>query len=137
MFKILRLYHLLRPQQAKHLKAKKEEGNLAFKKGNLPEALKLYSEALEIDPQNKATNAKLYFNRATVQARLSNNQEAIADCSQVGWCGDRRCRTHCKAAAQVRWGDVESGRRGHGAGGGGGSGSWIGVVLVDSSQSLL
>ena len=72
------------PQQAKHLKAKKEEGNLAFKKGSLAEALKLYSEALEIDPLNKATNAKLYFNRATVQARLNNNQEAIGDCSQVG-----------------------------------------------------
>ncbi|KAF0293586.1 DnaJ subfamily C member 7 [Amphibalanus amphitrite] len=70
-------------RQAKNLKAKKEEGNLAFKKGSMPEALQLYTEALEIDPLNKATNAKLYCNRATAQARLGNNQEAIADCSQA------------------------------------------------------
>ena len=57
-------------QKARVLKQKKEEGNEAFKSGKLSEAHKLYSEALEIDPCNKFTNAKLYFNRATVAAKV-------------------------------------------------------------------
>ncbi|KAJ8971833.1 hypothetical protein NQ317_011769 [Molorchus minor] len=41
----------------------------------------MYSEALEIDPLNKKTNAKLYFNRATALSRLSKTKEAIIDCT--------------------------------------------------------
>ena len=50
---------------------KKEEGNQAFRFGNLEEAYKLYSEALLIDPHNKYTNSKLFFNRATVCSKVS------------------------------------------------------------------
>ena len=57
-------------QRAKSLKQKKEEGNAAFKACNWSSAHELYSQALEIDPCNKATNAKLYFNRATVAAKV-------------------------------------------------------------------
>lgn len=45
---------------------KKEEGNAAFKAGNSQQAYDLYTEALQIDPNNVFTNSKLYFNRATV-----------------------------------------------------------------------
>jgi hypothetical protein len=34
------------------------------------QAYQLYSEALAIDTKNKLTNAKLYFNRATVAAKV-------------------------------------------------------------------
>ena len=57
-------------QRAKSLKQKKEEGNAAFKACNWSSAHELYTQALEIDPCNKATNAKLYFNRATVAAKV-------------------------------------------------------------------
>lgn len=50
-------------KRAKQLKNKKEEGNNEFKLCKFQEAVKLYTEALEIDPLNKKTNAKLYFNR--------------------------------------------------------------------------
>lgn len=50
-------------KRAKQLKKKKEDGNEAFKSFKFQEAVKLYTEALEIDPLNKKTNAKLYFNR--------------------------------------------------------------------------
>lgn len=50
-------------KRAKLLKKKKEEGNEAFKLCKFPDAVKLYTEALEIDQLNKKTNAKLYFNR--------------------------------------------------------------------------
>ncbi len=49
----------------------KEDGNAAFKSSNWSQAHELYTEALAIDPCNKATNAKLYFNRATVAAKVS------------------------------------------------------------------
>merc|ERR1712122_147879 len=51
--------------------------------GNLDEAYKLYSEALAIDPHNRSTNAKLYFNRATVAAKLKRTPESIADCDKA------------------------------------------------------
>jgi hypothetical protein len=52
------------------LKQKKEEGNEAFKVGRLSEAYSLYTEALKIDLNNKSTNAKLFFNRATVCSKV-------------------------------------------------------------------
>jgi len=70
-------------KKAKSLKTKKEEGNTAFKAGNLEEAYKLYSEALLIDPCNRITNAKLYFNRATVASKLKKTAESIADCDRA------------------------------------------------------
>jgi hypothetical protein len=57
-------------QRAKALKQKKEEGNEAFKAGRLSEAYDLYTVALKIDLNNKSTNAKLFFNRATVCSKV-------------------------------------------------------------------
>ncbi|KAF5305683.1 hypothetical protein FQA39_LY09172, partial [Lamprigera yunnana] len=68
-------------KRAKLLKKTKDDGNEAYKLCKFQEAINLYSEALTIDPLNKKTNAKLYFNRATVMARLTKLQEAIADCT--------------------------------------------------------
>lgn len=61
-------------QNAKALKAKKEEGNKAFKKCNYEAAYQLYTEALMIDPNNIKTNAKLYCNRATAGAKVISNK---------------------------------------------------------------
>lgn len=52
------------------MKQKKEEGNEAFKANKNTEAYNLYSEALSIDPNNTSTNAKLFFNRATVSSKV-------------------------------------------------------------------
>ena len=57
-------------QKAKLLKQKKDEGNAVFKSQKWTEAYDLYTEALQIDPCNKFTNAKLYFNRAIVAAKV-------------------------------------------------------------------
>uniref|UniRef100_A0A3B1K6Q8 DnaJ homolog subfamily C member 7 n=1 Tax=Astyanax mexicanus TaxID=7994 RepID=A0A3B1K6Q8_ASTMX len=70
-------------RNAKALKAKKEEGNRAFKEGNFEEAYDLYSEALTIDPNNIKTNAKLYCNRATVGSKLKKLEQAIEDCTKA------------------------------------------------------
>uniref|UniRef100_A0AAQ6IFE3 DnaJ homolog subfamily C member 7 n=1 Tax=Anabas testudineus TaxID=64144 RepID=A0AAQ6IFE3_ANATE len=67
-------------RNAKALKAKKEEGNKAFKDGNFEAAYDLYSDALTIDPNNIKTNAKLYCNRATVGSKY---EEAVRDYEKV------------------------------------------------------
>lgn len=58
-------------QNAKALKAKKDDGNKAFKEGNYKLAFELYTEALAIDPNNRKTNAKLYCNRGTVNSKVT------------------------------------------------------------------
>lgn len=60
-------------QRAKQLKQRKEEGNQLFKSHNWTKALEVYNEALLIDPFNKITNAKLYFNRAIVSAKVKQD----------------------------------------------------------------
>ncbi|XP_026277240.1 dnaJ homolog subfamily C member 7 [Frankliniella occidentalis] len=68
-------------KRARALVQTKESGNEAFKAGELQKAYDLYSQALLIDPLNTFTNAKLYFNRATVCSKMNKLQEAISDCS--------------------------------------------------------
>jgi tetratricopeptide (TPR) repeat protein len=48
----------------------KEAGNEAFKAGNFEEALRLYTQALERDPENKDVSSKLYNNRAAVLSKV-------------------------------------------------------------------
>lgn len=74
-------------QNAKALKAKKEDGNKAFKEGNYKLAYELYTEALGIDPNNIKTNAKLYCNRGTVNSKVRGGHHA----------GDLSCRS-CSSA---------------------------------------
>lgn len=70
-------------RRAKQLIQKKEEGNAAFKAGNAQGAYNLYTEALEIDPNNIFTNSKLYFNRATVCSKMGRKENAVEDCSKA------------------------------------------------------
>lgn len=70
-------------KRAKLLKKKKDDGNDAYKNCRFQEALNLYTEALAVDPLNKKTNAKLYFNRATVLSRLNKISEAASDCTSA------------------------------------------------------
>merc|ERR1712223_432891 len=70
-------------RKAKLLKQKKEDGNVAFKNGELNNAYDLYTEALQIDSCNKITNAKIFFNRATVLAKLNRVKESAEDCTSA------------------------------------------------------
>ncbi|CAO3663785.1 unnamed protein product [Umbelopsis ramanniana] len=70
-------------KKAKAMESQKEAGNAAFKAGRLQEAYDLYSSALEIDPENEGTNAKLYSNRAAVLQKQKKYQDALADCNKA------------------------------------------------------
>jgi len=68
-------------KRAKTLKQKKDDGNAAFRSGNLAAAYDIYCEALLIDSNNVFTNAKLYFNRALVSHKLNKLNQAVEDCT--------------------------------------------------------
>jgi len=61
----------------KRLVEVKTRGNTAFKAQNFDEACNIYTEALQVDPLNKITNAKLYFNRALARSKIK-----AADCDE-------------------------------------------------------
>jgi len=54
--------------------AKKNEGNAEFKKGNYTDAIKFYSEAIEIEP-----SAPILSNRAASYIALKKYNRAIDD----------------------------------------------------------
>lgn len=61
----------------------KEEGNSDYKAGRWQAAFDKYSSALEVDPTNRGTNAKLLQNRALCRLRLKQYNEAVADCDKA------------------------------------------------------
>uniref|UniRef100_A0A673AJT4 DnaJ homolog subfamily C member 7 n=1 Tax=Sphaeramia orbicularis TaxID=375764 RepID=A0A673AJT4_9TELE len=88
-------------RNAKALKAKKEEGNQAFKINNYEAAYQLYTEALAIDPNNIKTNAKLYCNRATAGAKLKKLNQAIEDCTSAIKLDDTYIKAYLRRCMQV------------------------------------
>lgn len=69
--------------KAKNLNEKKESGDNLFKAGKFHDAHKMYTEALQIDSLNSDFNAKLYFNRALMESKMGNHENAIADCAHA------------------------------------------------------
>ena len=49
----------------------KEDGNSKFKSGRYQEAIDTYTQALEIDPQNRGTNSKILQNRALCNTKVN------------------------------------------------------------------
>jgi len=70
-------------KRCKQLRQLKEDGNDKFRRGQYAEALAKYSEALQVDPLNKSTNAKIHFNRATVYSKLNQLSDTVADCTKA------------------------------------------------------
>merc|ERR550514_1132305 len=67
----------------KKLTRTKAAGTDAFKARKYPEALALYSEALEIDPTNVTEGSKLFYNRALVHSKMGNHAESLGDCDEA------------------------------------------------------
>eukprot|EP00331_Platyophrya_macrostoma_P002565 CAMPEP_0176419818 /NCGR_PEP_ID=MMETSP0127-20121128/8265_1 /TAXON_ID=938130 /ORGANISM="Platyophrya macrostoma, Strain WH" /LENGTH=509 /DNA_ID=CAMNT_0017800351 /DNA_START=58 /DNA_END=1587 /DNA_ORIENTATION=- len=57
----------------------KEKANEAFKRGDYEEAIKYYTDSLELDPGYKSYNSIIFANRAAAQMKLTKYQEALAD----------------------------------------------------------
>uniref|UniRef100_A0A1B6IQT7 Uncharacterized protein n=1 Tax=Homalodisca liturata TaxID=320908 RepID=A0A1B6IQT7_9HEMI len=65
-----------RPQLVEESNRLKVLGNSAYERGNLEEALALYTQAIEAYP----LNAPVYSNRALIYSKLNRDSEGIADC---------------------------------------------------------
>lgn len=89
-------------QNAKALKAKKEDGNKAFKKGNYKLAYELYTEALGIDPNNIKTNAKLYCNRGTVNSKVRDAHLA-GFCDHIPPHGSEKLQSSYSGKHRLSW----------------------------------
>lgn len=61
----------------------KEEGNDFFKRGRYQQAVDVYSEALNVDPANKGTNSKIYYNRALCFSKLKDYEKTKQDCQKA------------------------------------------------------
>ncbi|KAH8752502.1 DNAJ domain-containing protein [Diaporthe sp. PMI_573] len=67
----------------RNLHKTKEEGNAAYKARQWQAAIDKYTVALDVDPANKSTNAKILQNRALCYQQLKKYDEAIADCDKA------------------------------------------------------
>lgn len=65
------------------LDRQKEEGNTLFKSGKYEDAIRVYGEALEVDPANKGTNSKILQNRALCHSKLKQWRRAVEDCDRA------------------------------------------------------
>lgn len=60
----------------------KEDGNLAFKEGDLDKAVKCYSKAIQLMTAGNNDKAILYKNRAAAYLKLNNYTKAVDDCNK-------------------------------------------------------
>ncbi|KAF0446650.1 putative Scj1p [Gigaspora margarita] len=66
-------------RKARTIETQKNAGNEAFKREDFITAYNIYTATLEVDPENKNTNSKLYSNRSAVLVKQGKLVEAIKD----------------------------------------------------------
>jgi DnaJ family protein C protein 7 len=88
----------------------KEEGNKEYKSSRWQEAIRIYTDALGIDPDNRGTNSKLLQNRALCRIKLKEYDAAIEDCDKAIKLDSRYVKPHKTKANALglsgRWEDA-------------------------------
>eukprot|EP00184_Porphyridium_aerugineum_P008850 CAMPEP_0184691538 /NCGR_PEP_ID=MMETSP0313-20130426/364_1 /TAXON_ID=2792 /ORGANISM="Porphyridium aerugineum, Strain SAG 1380-2" /LENGTH=446 /DNA_ID=CAMNT_0027149279 /DNA_START=71 /DNA_END=1411 /DNA_ORIENTATION=+ len=99
--KLLEAKRMAREEQEKEYfstelseKARKE-GNDAFKKGDYPEAIKLYTEAIKRNPKDPAA----YSNRAAAYTKLGEFPHGLKDCERALELDPKFVRTYVRKAS--------------------------------------
>ena len=61
----------------------KNNASECFKEGNYEDAIKGFTECLDLFPNNKTYNSSIYMNRAISFSKLKKNEEALEDLSKA------------------------------------------------------
>lgn len=79
---------------------KKAEGDTHYKSRRFEEAVKSYTEALELCPPDAGSyRAKLFFNRASANANLRNHEQVVKDCTSATRLDDGYSKAYLRRAA--------------------------------------
>jgi hypothetical protein len=70
----------------------RDEGNVAFKAGDMAKAMEWYSLGLAAESEDRELKATLHRNRAMVRLRLADAAGSEADCTAGEWTDD--CLAH-------------------------------------------
>lgn len=70
-------------RQWQEMKQLKHSGNERFKRGEYQEAVRFYSEAVQIDPLHQEYCAIIYCNRSAAQMGLERYHTAVLDCNEA------------------------------------------------------
>ena len=66
-------------RKAKRCEELKEKGNMDLKLNKYDDAVKCYTEALELDPYNTKMNSVIYANRGLVLSKQKKTDDALRD----------------------------------------------------------
>ena len=66
-------------KKAQKVEELKEKGNQAIKESNFDESIKIYDEALLVDPNNKKLNSVILSNRALAYVKKKEYKKAMED----------------------------------------------------------
>lgn len=66
-------------KKAQKVEELKEKGNQAIKESNFDESIKIYDEALLVDPNNKKLNSVILSNRALAYVKKKEYKKALED----------------------------------------------------------
>jgi DnaJ family protein C protein 7 len=69
-------------QKTNQFESRKKEGNDAFQEGKFDDAINIYTDVLQIDPQNDVLNSTIYNNRAAAYMKLKKFKEAKEDATK-------------------------------------------------------
>lgn len=73
----------------------KRQGNSALQEGNMEEAIRLYSEAIRLDPDNHI----LYSNRSAAYARVQEYEKALEDAEKTVTLNPDWAKVRCNVMA--------------------------------------
>lgn len=85
-------------KRAKRLEQLKQDGNEAFKSGDNDTAVKVYTEALTVDPKHDSFNSTLYCNRAAAHIKLGDDKAALSDCNEAIERDDQYLKAYARRA---------------------------------------
>lgn len=85
-------------KKSQKLEDLKEKGNQAIKESNFDESIKIYDEALLVDPNNRKLNSVILSNRALAWVKKHEFKKALEDVNQSIYLNEQYFRAFLRRA---------------------------------------